>query len=950
MTVRISLFGIMSSHLDGNLIRLPPRSQVPSLWAYLLLHAGQSLPRDRVAFTFWPEEAEAEARANLRRHLYRLRQLLPEPPEEQPWVLADGASLSWNLQSDYWLDVDEFQRLSTGGDGLDQAVRLYAGDLLEDIYDDWVVPERERLRGVYLDNLQRLIAWQTQRGSYAQAIRYAERLLRQDPLREQSYQELMKLHAFVGDRASLVRTYQACRAVLSQELDVEPSVATRSTFESLLAQAQTPAASSPAAGARPPVRPMPLELTDIVGRRNELQALTAAIASDRLVSLVGMPGIGKTRLALELASRRDPGQDPEVWWVDLASLADPELVAQAIATSLGIRTLVRQPPVETISEVIGERQGLLLLDNCEHLVDTVAALVTGLLARAPRLRVLVTSSEPLGVTGEVVIGLQPLSLPELETGPLGVHELRRLLQSSESGQLFITRAIEALPTFHLTSANTPAIVKICRALDGIPLAIELAAARLKVLSVEQIAERIEDRFHLLTGGSRTALPRHQTLRATLDWAHSLLEDNERAFFRRLSVFAGGFNFEAVEFVCPGGPIEPDDVLELLSSLIDRSLVTVIRPDRGPVRYAMLETVNQYARERLVDSDEAKIVRQRFVEYFTQLAERAGPQLLRGGTDQADWFDRLQLEQDNLRAALAWAVGSADYPAIARIGGAIWPFWWTRGSVPEGRQWLAPAMVSRQRLGDEDRSRLLFAEGRLALLQGDFEAGLAALEEHLALVEPTGDAGALAEALTSLGIAQHRLGSFDNAQAYWERALAHYEGVGDRWGVARALNNLGDLETFLEQYESARKHLAQSRSIFRQLESALGESIALINLGRAALLQGDADEAQLSFEDSLRLKQALSDREGIAWNLEGLAAVAAAQGNGSRAARLFGAAASLRDEIGVPVAPQDKGFYQANLEAAKNLLAPEAWQAAWEQGGQLTAEQALALSLGKDESE
>jgi predicted ATPase len=388
---------------------------------------------------------------------------------------------------------------------------------------------------------------------------------------------------------------------------------------------------------------LPSELSSFVGREKELSEVKRLLADTRLLTLTGSGGCGKTRLALAAATDLLEEFEEGVWMVELAPLADPALVPQAVASTLGVREQPGRSPTETLSDYLSSKQVLLVLDNCEHLIEACAVLAEALLHSCPELRILATSREALGITGEVAWLVPSLSLPDLRHLP-EIESLPRY----ESARLFVERTTAVKPTFALTERNATAVAQVCYRLDGIPLAIELAAARAKVLSVEQISERLDDCFRLLAAGSRTAMPRHRTLHATMDWSHDLLPDEEQTLFRRLSVFAGGFTLEAAESVCAGKDLQRDEVLELLSHLVDKSLVAVWEKD-GETRYRLLETVRQYGREKLSESGEEGHLWERHAGYYLALAAKAEPELK--GAGQVEWLQRFEWEHDNLRAAI-----------------------------------------------------------------------------------------------------------------------------------------------------------------------------------------------------------------------------------------------------------------------------------------------------------
>ncbi|MDP6514815.1 MAG: protein kinase [SAR202 cluster bacterium] len=471
---------------------------------------------------------------------------------------------------------------------------------------------------------------------------------------------------------------------------------------------------------------LPSRLTSFIGREQQIKEVRDLLSTARLVTLAGAGGCGKTRLSLQVASMALDEYPDGVWFVELAPVADPILVAQTVATTLGIREEPGQPLIATLSRSLQAKKMLLALDNCEHLVGACAKLVNTLLAACPELQVLATSRESLGVAGENVWRVSPLSAP----GPDQAQTTERLMEY-ESVKLFVERAIAAEPTFTITNQTAPVVAQICQRLEGIPLAIELTAARVRVLSVEQIAERLEDRFRLLTGGARTVLPRQQTLRAAVEWGYDLLSEPEQALFNRLSVFAGGFTLEAVESAWAGEGVEEYEILDLVSSLVDKSLMVVVDGAGGSARYGLLETLREYGWERLVERGESEETQRRHAACFVALAEEAEPELR--GPQQVSWLERLEQEHDNVRAALSWSAESGDGETGLRLGGALWPFWLTRGYLSEGRERLAGALALPSGLeGTATRANALNGLGNMALSQGDYSAAWALYEESLAI--------------------------------------------------------------------------------------------------------------------------------------------------------------------------------------------------------------------------
>jgi predicted ATPase/DNA-binding SARP family transcriptional activator len=621
-TLHIHLLGDFRLASAGAPIGQVNSSRLQALLAYLLLHHDAPQPRQRLAFLLWPDSSEAQARTNLRQLLHALKQALPQTDQ---FVQVDTQTLQWRSDAPYRLDVAEFEEALTWADStereqqldphavraaLEQAIPHYGGDLLPSCYDDWIIPERERLRQAFTGALEHLVMLLERDGEPRAAIAHAQRLLHHDPLREETYRSLMRLHAECGDRAGVARVYHTCETVLERELGIEPSPATHEAFELSLrvdvhARPVTPL--TPVIPQQPSKNNLPVQLTSFVGREAEMAEAKRLLLSNRLLTLTGPGGTGKTRLALQLASGVLETFAAGVWHVELAPLADPTLVAQTVATTLGVREQPGRTILDALLDYVRHKTILLILDNCEHLIESCAQLAHTLLRAAPGLRILATSRESLGISGETSYRVPSLLLPD----PQQRLHLDALAQN-ECMHLFVDRALEAYPPFRLTEKNAPAITQICLRLDGIPLAIELAAVRTKVFPPEQIAGRLDDRFRLLTGGSRTALERHQTLFALIEWSHNLLSEPERVLLRRLSVFAGGWSFEAAQAVCGDGL--DDEVLDLLALLANKSLVVVegqIEAAEG--RYHLLETIRQYARDKLLASGESEQVRDRHLD-------------------------------------------------------------------------------------------------------------------------------------------------------------------------------------------------------------------------------------------------------------------------------------------------------------------------------------------------
>ncbi len=734
---------------------------------------------------------------------------------------------------------------------------------------------------------------------------------------------------------------------------------------------------------------LPGQLSTFVGRAREIAEVKTGLRDHRLLTLTGPGGCGKTRLALQAASQLLEEFEDGVWWAELAPLSDAAGVPQVLASVLEVREQPGRPLIDTLVDQSSRLHALVVLDNCEHLIGACAALADTLLKACPDLSMLATSRERLDIGGEAVFLVPPLSLPKPHApgNPAGAHRMLPGYQQSEAMRLFMERATSVAPSFELTDANGRWIAEICGGLDGMPLAIELAAARVRSLSVQQIAEHLDDRFRLLTGGGRTAPPRHQSLAAALDWSYALLSESEQKVLRRLSVFAGGSVLAAAEAVCSSQGVIQADVLDTLSRLIDKSLVAVDKPDHQ-ARYRLLETIRQYARLKLAEAGEEEAARDRHLSYYLQWLEKARPQLR--GPEQSVWLDRFEAEHGNVRAALEWSrLTVQGAQAGLRLATAMGDFLRLRGHFTEGREQLLAALA--QDTAQENsaaRADALHRASVLAFHQSDYPAGRALGEQSLAISRRLGAAGRLqaANALEILAEVATETGDYSTAPQLYEEALRLYQEVGDSVGVADTLKMLGWGAMRLGKYEEAESRLQaglvacrQSRDL-RQIASALaglgelavrrgryergaeylresldisqrsgekwGTAIDLGTLGWAALLQGDFREMKRLLGESLALRLETGDRGGIAWCLEKLAA-ASSQASAFRPAAVdLGAASALRATVGSVIDPADRSTYESIRSRVRAQLGEEAFEAAWAEGRALTMEVAVDYALSE----
>ena len=680
---------------------------------------------------------------------------------------------------------------------------------------------------------------------------------------------------------------------------------------------------------------LPAQFTSFVGRQREIEEVRRLLTGSRLLTLTGAGGCGKTRLALQVSSELLDQFRDGVWVVDLAPLTDPNVVTQSVASVFKVQEGPNRPLVEGLCDYLRARQAMLILDNCEHLITATAQLAETVLRAADQVHVLATSREALGLAGETVWRVPSLSLP----GPSQSAPAGELLQY-EAVRLFVERAKSVETAFDASESNAARVVEICRRLDGIPLAIELAAARLKVLSLEQINERLNDRFHLLTGGSRTAVARQRTLEATVDWSYNLLAKSERRLLCRLSVFSGGWTLDAAEEVCSGGSIKKRQMLDLLSRLVDKSLVSVEQD--GDRRYRFLETVRQYARERLLGSGEAGRVRDLHLDFFLALVRRAEPELKR--TDQASWLNRLQRDHDNLRSALEWSLVRPEAGAEAlALSSALFWFWLKRGYLSEGQQWLDRALAADSNADPALRANALIGLGHMMWFQGNYANMCVPLEESVAIGRRIGDLKITAFSLFIQALADLECGRPEQGIQLATQSQAAAVASGDLWLqsvpliVYAAAEWDGDRERASQLIEDALRLARQTGDTFLII-------IALANLATIRVLQERYDEARQLSAEGMLLCQEVEDRRGAAWCLESLAAADAAAGHAVRAARLCGAADQLLESVGVPLNPLFRQLRDRYFGGARKASGERAFEAAQSDGRAMSLPQAVQYAL------
>jgi predicted ATPase/DNA-binding SARP family transcriptional activator/DNA-binding CsgD family transcriptional regulator len=943
-----------------------------SLLKLLALAPGHRLHRERAMEQLWPGLDPKATANNLHYAMHVARRTLESAAPENTasrFLTFRGELLALCPDGLLWVDVEAFERAAATARRSREpaayraALELYIGDLLpEDVYESWAEEKREQLRRSYHALLLELAGLHEEREEYGPAGEALRRAAAEEPTGEEAHAGLMRLYALTGRHHEAILQYERFRKARREQLNEEPGAEIRRLYEEIRA-GKFPAA--PTSFTRRPSRELldpspnnlPTSLTSFVGREKALSEVKRLLSMTRLLTLTGAGGSGKSRFALEVARDLLGAYPDGVWLVELAPLLDPALVPQAVARALGVREQPGRSLTDTLTDHLRAKDFLLVVDNCEHLVDAAARLAEALLESCPKLRILATSREPLSVPGEAVWTVRPLSLPDVERA----SSIESLI-NSEAVRLFLDRAHLRLPGFALSEANAGAVGRICRKLEGIPLAIELAAARMGALAVKQVAQRLEDSLKLLVGGSRTADPRHQSLRATLNWSHKLLSEDERKLFGRLSVFAGGWTLEAAEEVCSGEGIEQEHVLDILSKLVDKSLVVADASpgDEGALRYRMLEPLRQYGQERLKVCGEVQRVRERHADYYLALAEEADAQEPEFVEPRSvAWLKRMESEHDNLRAALSWALdreeaGEHEEELGLRLAVALYWFWYTHDYQSEGRRYLERAVSRRSnRTTSRMRARALIGVSLIALFQADYEASKVLMEEGLALCRELGDEEGIASALTELGYVAV-LGQRDDIPlpAVIEELRELKPQVKNRNTLARLLvlegviaASRGDLEHSVMMHE-------ESLELFREIRDALGITTCLIHLGFIALLKTDYEEAASLLREALRQTWKTDYKPLVQTSLYGLGCVAACLEELLRAVRLWGAVEGMQEAYGVHLTPITLSItdYEGLLAAARSQLGEEAWSGRWEEGKAMPLQRAIEYALLEEEEE
>src|SRR6266498_2151089 len=1010
----LQFLGLPQIYLDDKPIATDRRKAI-ALLVYLAMndigHPSQKYSRESLIGLFWPDYEQAKAFSNLRRTIWEVHQAIGED-----WLIADRESVHLNQNAKIDLDVVQFRDLLATTRQQDDptlripllidTVKLYrnhflTGFSLKDAlnFNEWVFSESEELRRNLADALDTLSEDYTTLGEAEKAIPYARRLITLDPLNEESHRTLMEVYIQAGQHSAALKQYQACEQILRKELNLDPQPETRALYKKIRKGEMKSVLVEKRIESITPKDNLPLQLSTFIGREKEQDEIISLILKNRLVTLAGVGGIGKTRLSLQVGQRLLNDYPNGVWFIPLDSLADSTLIPQTVASVFDIREKSDRPIIEILINVLHEKTTLLIFDNCEHLLDACAQLIKTLLTNCPNLKILVTSREILNMQSEATYYLPPLSIPNDD------DLLTEKLTQYESVQLFTERAALALSSFKLTKENAQTVVDICRKVDGIPLAIELAAARVNILKVKEILKQLHNSFALLASDSRTTTVRHQTLQASMNWSWGLLTESEQTVMPQLSVFAGGWTLESAQEVCEG------NALNLISALVKKSLIMVDQKSGHKTRYRFHAIVRQYAHQRLIETGEEENIRTRHLKYFVKLSEQAEP-ALRGPT-QVEWFARLNDELDNIRTALEWAT-QTDVEAGLYLLGSLHRFWESL-DYREGARWITEFLQKPESNNyPKARAKALLMQGIFLPAFHQFVAARSALQECLdlyrscndkpgeidglvlmasltsvkqesmelltsarALAQSIGDTWRQAHVLTIMGQVNHprrlsylneadallreagdmRLlaenaaaigdleimnGDFETAQKWLDEAVMLNQNFSNKNLMGNILYTYGKMALVQGDYEQARTSLHESMVILDKSGIWIGQLWSQVLLGYVALREGNITEAHHIFARSIQEFQ--KDKNtiiGVVFAIEGMASLFVAVDKLEHAARLIGWTDMTREKIGDTRQPLEQADMDRDIAAILMKIGSDAFEEVYDHGRTMTLDEAVA---------
>lgn len=988
-----SLLGqLQITHHRLGAISLTNRKAI-GLLAYLLTESDSPHTREFLLGLLWPDLPTAAAQNNLRVTWAHLQKALGmNKSDEQPHLTGDRLALRFNPRSDYELDVTRFRALIDAcrvhphsdqqncaecAARLAEALNLVRGEFLDEFslanclqFDAWLFTQRQSVHMQMVSALEQLAAFHERAGQLTEAERTVRRLLDYDPLSEPAYRQLMRVLAGMDQRSAALDVFETCRRVLATDLGVAPAVETVTLAEQIRAHASVE--SHTIQTGLPPV------LTRFLGRQQESARLVDLLSrrTVRLVTLTGPGGIGKTRLAIEVARRMAGVFAQDMCFVELAGVADGSAVDDAVAAAFHLPTDTSRSTTGAIVDYLRDKTMLLVLDNCEHLVKPCARLVETLCHDAASLTVLATSRIPLQLAEEHVVRLEPFAAPTISAmEPLTVTDSLNF----DSVQLFTDRTAQSLLSFALTDANVAAVARICQQLDGIPLAIEIAAAQTRALPVEAIADRLSQRFTWLNKRATDGLSRQRTLHTLIDWSYELLSDEERSVFRQLAVFAGGWTLEAAEAVSASS----ESCAGVLAELVDHSLV-VFGADAERRRYSMHETIRQFAQAELRASDHEPQTLQRHARYYAELVFRAAQK--QNTQTFVESLQTLKQEHDNLRRAFEWLLAHDREQALALVAqlGTDLKFWELGGFFQEGRRWLQHALDEADRTASTQRAQALLAAADLSSAISDFDYGLecaaqarelfqelgdqqgeidaqvkhcelailagesaivqAQVEELLRIAERISYKAGIANARLMLGTIAFHKGEHQDAIPYILPAIALWRELERPFELATALNRLAGALGGIHEYAAGQSAQVECRDIYQSLGYRRGVATATQNLGGFAFDLGDYTRARALFRDSLRIRRELGLQRGYAYSFEFVADVNEAEKRYEQAVQLLAAAHTLRVRLGAPVEQINQTANNDALTRLRSQLGDTVFELEWAKGAMMTTEQAIVLAL------
>jgi predicted ATPase/DNA-binding SARP family transcriptional activator len=952
--LEVRLLGGFEVKHDNKIVTISSRP-AQSLFAYLILNTGRSHRREKLAGLLWPDSTEENARNYLRNGLWKLRKAIEKESSKifgDSYILADDISVSFNPEAPYTLDVatiEDIEAECASTDGLMDALSFYEGELLPGFYDEWIVLEREHIQAVFEQKIEWLLKYLQEKARWSDCLDWGERWISFGQKPEAAYRFLITAHAARGDMSKVVAIFERCTKSLD-EIGVKPSEQTLTLFENLKSGKEKfekekstiyPNKTKTTTSASRTNLPVPL--TSFIGREKEIDEVLNLLGERRLLTLTGSGGVGKTRLAIEAANKVVSKYKDGVWWVDLVNLTDQSLVPQAVAKVLDVHEIPDQNLTQTLIEYFQTRQALIVLNNCEHLVSACAKLAGQLLSACAELKILTTGREALDILGETIWQVPSLTLPNTQN----TQEFKTF-NEFESVRLFVDRAQSVKPTFELTEQNGGSIAQICQRLSGMPLAIELAAARIKIMSTEEIALRLDDCFDLLTSGSRTALPHHQTLRATIDWSYDLLSKVEKTFICRLSVFVDGFTLDAAEAVAAGGDVAKRQVVDLLEQLVNKSLITVAASSEegeDRTRFGMLETIREYLYEKLEISGEIQKVQEQRLIYFIAYTEEA--ERYTHSDNSVLWLRKLGKDIDNIRAALDWCIESGKAIEAFRLIGALISSLFQFDSPSEWQKRLDTVLaLSSGQEKSPERAKALCGIGELYWSNVNPVDKTPELQEALAIGRHLGDKLIIAKALSNLGLFASLQDNLVEARSYLEESFAIFNEVSsvNKRNSVETLTYLGEVAFNQGKHDEARTLYQECVYILEETGDKISLALVFRRLGQLALREDDHKTAITLCIKSLNMNREIEDQRGILASISAFAAIAQARGQGQAAAQLFGAVQAVLSAMNLRFLKMDRIEYERNLASLNALPDQASLEKARIKGSAMTTEQAVEFAL------